>query len=161
MTSAQRIEWMCDLVAAALFAAAAGYVLRTLTGSDALAASGLALAGIACLRILRSVEPQKELAPFEPFDVRLLFAQADELLLTDAERLREVDPDELLLDDVLERPAPDSRVVRLFDRSAMPTPGELVTRIDRHLVGQALPNRRPDASQDLIEALAELRRSLR
>jgi hypothetical protein len=47
----------------------------------------------------------------------------------------------------------------LFDRKAMPTPGQLQSRIDRHLGHrQSTPE---DASQALSEALAELRRSLR
>jgi hypothetical protein len=85
-----------------------------------------------------------------------------ELLLTEADRLApsaSVDP--LLLDDVLREIGPDARVVRLFDRKAMPTPGELKSRIDDH-VGQASATAAPvDASQALSDALAELRRSLR
>jgi hypothetical protein len=42
----------------------------------------------------------------------------------------------------------------------MPTAGELKARIDRHLVESA-PPAAPDASQDLYDALAQLRRSLR
>ena len=64
--------------------------------------------------------------------------------------------DALLLDDILAEIGPDSRVVRLFDRDAMPTPAQLKARIDRHLEGE----RAPDASRALHEALAELRRSL-
>ncbi len=60
--------------------------------------------------------------------------------------------DELLLDDVLVQPEPDSRVVQLFD--PMPTARDLHTRIDRH------PRSGPDASQALSDALRELRRSL-
>ena len=68
-------------------------------------------------------------------------------------------PDELLLDDVLLEAAPDSRVVRLFDPAAMPTPGELQSRIDRHLEDREQTD--PDAAQSLTDALASLRRSLR
>ena len=82
----------------------------------------------------------------------------EELLLTDADRLQPasgVEP--LILDDVLAEMGPDSRVVRLFDRKAMPTPGQLKSRIDEHLSRGSMP----DASQALHDALADLRRSLR
>jgi hypothetical protein len=90
------------------------------------------------------------------------FKESDELLLTDADRLTEnvADSrrdDELLLDDVLAELGSDSRVVRLFDASAMPTPGQLKSRIDEHLSRGSMP----DASQALHDALADLRRSLR
>jgi len=55
----------------------------------------------------------------------------------------------------------DSRVVRLFDPAAMPTPGQLQARIDRHLDGGTSQSPSPDASEALLEALADLRRSLR
>jgi hypothetical protein len=86
-----------------------------------------------------------------------------ELLLTDSDRLDPVErdaPDELVLEDILAELGPESRVVRLFDPAAMPTPGQLNARIERHLSeenGSAAP---PDASQALYDALAELRRSL-
>jgi hypothetical protein len=118
------------------------------------------------------------------FDVRDIEAMDDELVLTDAERidddlvLTEADrlhPGELVLteadrlisagqplelDDILHELQPDSRVVRLFDRKAMPTPGQLKQRIDTHLE-QAPARPLSDASQALSDALAELRRSLR
>lgn len=72
---------------------------------------------------------------------------------------------ELLLDDPLPSPAPDSRVVQLFADGRMPTAGQLKQRIDRHLADSDRPlaDRPPatDASDALSEALAELRRSLR
>jgi hypothetical protein len=118
------------------------------------------------------------------FDVRDIEAMDDELVLTDEERidddlvLTEADrlhPGELVLteadrlisagqplelDDILHELQPDSRVVRLFDRKAMPTPGQLKQRIDTHLE-QAPARPLSDASQALSDALAELRRSLR
>jgi len=89
----------------------------------------------------------------------------DELLLTervDDDRLPAAESDDpLVLDDVLAAIGPDSRVVRLFDRTAMPTPGQLQVRIDDHL-GQGSAAAAPmDASQALSDALAELKRSLR
>ena len=85
--------------------------------------------------------------------------EPDELLLTDFDRLR---PDELMLDDILAELGPDSRVVRLFDPNAIPTPGQLNDRIARHIrEGSSPAPAPPDASQALHDALAELRRSLR
>jgi hypothetical protein len=88
---------------------------------------------------------------------------ADELVLSQADRLDAAAP--LVLDDILAAIGPESRVVRLFDRKAMPTPpptpGQLQSRIADHL-GDGAPRFAPsDASQALSAALAELRRSLR
>ena len=98
----------------------------------------------------------------------------DELILTDAERLGDeivlteadrVEPatsgEPLVLDDILAELGSDSRVVRLFDRKAMPTPGQLMSRIDSHLGEVPASAGASDASQALADALAELRRSLR
>ena len=68
---------------------------------------------------------------------------------------------ELLLDDVIERIGPESRVIRLFDPQRMPTAGELRERIDRHLLAGSVRSSPPDATQALHEAIEELRRSLR
>jgi len=68
--------------------------------------------------------------------------------------------DELVLNDILANLGEDSRVVRLFDASAMPTPAQLRAQIDQHLTRQA-SREAPDASAALHEALAELRSSLR
>jgi hypothetical protein len=115
------------------------------------------------------------------FDVREIAPDdRDELLLTDRYEADELllsdryEPDELLLteryeaaeeplvlDDILEQLSPDSRVVRLFDPAAMPTPAQLKSRIDRHLDGATPEVQAPDASQALHEALAELRRAIR
>lgn len=90
---------------------------------------------------------------------------ADELLLSYADRLDAVplpgSEAPLMLDDILAEIGPDSRVVRLFDRKAMPTPGQLKSRIDHHLARDAGRAGTTDASEALSEALAELRRSLR
>jgi hypothetical protein len=86
----------------------------------------------------------------------------DELVLTEADRLVAASAAEpLILDDVLADVSSDSRVVRLFDPAAMPTPGQLQARIDRHLDGGTSHSPSPDASEALLEALADLRRSLR
>ena len=123
-----------------------------------------------CLRALKALAergPQfavpifnvNELDGFERDELLLTERLPDELLLTDADRLDSAVP--LELDDILARIGPDSRVVRLFDRKAMPTPGQLKTRIDSHLEQAAPSHAQPDASQALSDALAELRRSLR
>lgn len=68
--------------------------------------------------------------------------------------------DELVLDDILEAVEQDSRVIRLFEPDG--TPGELQSRIDRHLRDRPAPDTaQADATQELHEALAALRRSLR
>ena len=123
-----------------------------------------------CLRALKALAergPQfavpifnvNELDGFEMDELLLTERLPDELLLTDADRLDSAVP--LELDDILARIGPDSRVVRLFDRKAMPTPGQLKTRIDSHLEQAAPSHAQPDASQALSDALAELRRSFR
>lgn len=86
-----------------------------------------------------------------------------ELLLTASDRLHPVEnaeADELVLEDILAELGPESRVVRLFDPSAMSTPGQLNARIERHRGEKGAPGAPPDASQALYDALAELRRSL-
>lgn len=87
----------------------------------------------------------------------------DELLLEEKDAVLE-------LDDPLEKPEPDSRVVRLFARPEL-TPGELVDRIADFLgegsqpaspAGPPTPPGPPvDASAALHAALANIRSSLR
>jgi hypothetical protein len=182
----ERIEAAVDRAAAAVFGAAAG--LAGFTGlrplllepqlSIAAAASG-GLAFLLCVGVLRRVSAERprfqipvfELPVLDLADVgELLLTEAVELVLTDADRLQtaatQSTEDELILDDILAKLGPDSRVVRLFDRAAMPTAGELNARIERHLRGDAAAVPPPaiepaDASQALHEALAELRRSMR
>lgn len=98
--------------------------------------------------------------------VELLLTDQVELVLSEADRVRPMasEADELILDDILAELGPESRVVRLFDRAAMPTPGQLNDRIERHLRGvqprEVHRSQPADASEALHEALAELRRSL-
>jgi hypothetical protein len=126
---------------------------------------GLAAAGAHASRFTLPTFGLGEFEFSEPEDELLLtdtdrLVPAGELELTDADRLdRREEP--LMLDDVLIGIGPDARVVRLFDRGAMPTPGQLQSKIANHL-GKASPVEAPaDASQALSDALAELRRSLR
>jgi hypothetical protein len=67
--------------------------------------------------------------------------------------------DELVLEDVLAAIDPAARVVRLFQ--ANDTAGELHERIERHLRASPRASAPPDATQELHEAIAALRRSLR
>ena len=156
----QRIEDFASLAAAAILAAAVGFAVSRLTPSivavGGVAASALAVALVA-LRSIEAGDAEFSLGQFAPAE--LAFEELDELLLTEADRIDSLADDELVLDDVLANLGEDSRVVRLFDRSTMPIPGQLKARIDRHL-GQTRAQA-PDASAALHEALAELRHSLK
>lgn len=169
---AERIEAAVDHAAAAVFAAAVAFaslnLLKDWTVQPQLSAYATAaglVAFLPCARLLRNIAaqsprfgvPQFDLGTFEPRP------EPEELVLTATDRLApaEAKPaDELILDDILAELGPDSRVVRLFDPAAMPTPAQLKDRIDRHLEEGAPPGASPDASQALYDALAELRRSL-
>jgi hypothetical protein len=159
---AERIEMLVDAGAAALFAAASAYALAHFTPIAAVGAAAGVLAfwaALGALRRVRADDPGFALADFSVGEVTP--EEADELVLTDADRLNASTSDELVLEDELPQPASDSQVVRLFDPSAMPAPGQLQARIDRHLSEAGPPTAPPDASQALQEALADLRRSLR
>lgn len=164
----ERIEAAIDATAATLFAAAIGFtaaaLLRGLLGhlqreiAAAAAFGGAYFVSLRALRKVAATQASLALADFAvaPFEA----AEPDELLLTDADRLQPAGSpardEPLVLDDILSRIDPGARVVRLFDPSAMPTPGQLRARIDRHL-DEGAPQ---DDSQALFEALAQLRRSL-
>jgi hypothetical protein len=152
-----------DAVAASVLAAAAAWSATRLSLA-ALSAAGVAAFAWCCsLALLRAVSARGRFR-LAAFDLAGVPAPPEELVLTDTDLLSAQPPErspELLLDDVLAQLGPDSRVVRLFDPAAMPTPGELRARIDRHLDSSARPMPEADASQALHEALAELRRSLR
>jgi hypothetical protein len=116
------------------------------------------------LRAIEFEEPEELLLTDLAHNDELLLTErleADELLLSDAHRLAPQVPEPLVLDDILDEIGPDARVVRLFDRRSMPTPGQLQSRIDGHLRQGGSPAARSDASEALSNALAELRRSLR
>ena len=153
---AEKIERALDAGAAVLFGAAAGFGSLKLFASFAAAAAAGVLASAAAFAALRRVpvaDPQFDLPEFTAEEARP--AELEELVLTDADRWqpREADSVELVLDDIAAELSPDSRVVRLFDPGAMPTAGELNEAVERQLGA-------PDASQELYDALAELRRSL-
>jgi len=176
---AQRIETMAGFCAAASLAAAVGFAVFHAVGLVAgvaamVAAGGLSAlaaypAGTTLIRMLEGApkpfpQPIFEIANIEPVivadepDERLLPEVLGELVLTEDDRLG---AGPLVLDDVLREIAPDSRVVQLFDRSAMPSPTNPKARIDRHPDRGTPHFPSPDASEALFEALADLRRSLR
>jgi hypothetical protein len=160
---AQRIEGIASLAAAAILAAAVGFAVSRLTPSTVTVAGAAASALFIALSALRSIGPTNgefSLGQFAPAE--LAFEKIDELLLTEADRIdSSAGDDELMLDDILANMGEDSRVVRLFDASAMPTPGQLRARVDQHLGQPRAASEAPDASAALHEALAELRLSLR
>jgi hypothetical protein len=177
----ERIEAAIDRLAAAILASAVAFAVFRL-GRAGVPQPQLGIAAVACaaaaylvaVSILRRVaaeRPRFEVPVFAIADPsfvepeELLLIDEVELVLTDADRLpgqRSASPaaEELLLDDILAELGPDSRVVRLFDRAAMPTPAQLNARIAAHLRGDAAPPEPVDASEALHQALAELRRSL-
>ncbi|MES2119138.1 MAG: hypothetical protein V4513_01000 [Pseudomonadota bacterium] len=144
----KRIEAGVAAFAAATLAGAVGFAaFSALQGTAAYAAAACAalVAFAGCWRLLGSIARHAPDYPVATFDLGTVDAPEDVLELV----------------DVLEQVDDDSRVVRLFDPSAMPTPSELKARIDRHLERGSPPGASPDASQALVDALTELRRSLR
>jgi hypothetical protein len=163
---AERIEGIASVAAAAILAAAVAYALSRVATSAVTVAAAAAAALLVALQILRSIGPNEgelSLAAFEPAE--LVIEEQDELILTETDRVDQAqsyDRDNVLvLDDILTELGDGSRVVRLFDASAMPTPGQLKARIDRHLDHAHSQNASADASEALHDALATLRRSLR
>ena len=158
---------------AAGVAAAAGYLVTVRALAFVQPEARPAPLSVFDLRTLEGMEPDELLLIESHMPGELLlteserlpdnpFERAERLLLEHYKAAEEPASDAgeepLLLDDILAELGPDSRVVRLFDREAMPTPGQLKSRIDRHLEpGEEAP----DAGQALHAALADLRRSIR
>jgi hypothetical protein len=189
---ARRIERNVDRGASALFAGAAAYctygALSPIIAQPILGAycgGAAALAYVLTVRGLILMGAGQQRHPVPVFDLRKIDPMppmpsmpAEELILTDADRVAVAQPDiatpaldELVLDDIVADLEPDSRIVRLFDRQAMPSPGQLKQQIDQHLAAtdapvesgreEGGPEESSDASQALSDALSELRRSLR
>ena len=160
----QRVEQTIDASAAAALAAAGAFAALRLGFSPILAAAVASASFLGGFRMLTSIEAKAPAYALAGFEVASLPepTEVDELLLTDADRVPYVPAaaDELLLEDVLTKIADESRVVRLFDPAAMPSPGELKDRIDSHLDSDSSAAAYPDASKALLDALSELRRSL-
>lgn len=130
------------------------------------ALASLAVFGLAYAAMRRTDPPATYRLPEFPAPVaqselllERLWDGAGELLLDTPAPLPEP-ADELLLDDRLALPD-ESRVVRLFDPRRFPDPGELNERIARHLARGGPPAASADASDELRQALAELRSALR
>lgn len=144
--TAQRIEWVMDACAAGLLAAAIGFALSTTTGGQGAAGAGGLVGGAISLFGLRRISPvvERGTAPAAGVEtpVNALLAEADRSI-AHAE-------DELVLDDILAKLDPDSRVVRLFERQSISNAG------GDH--GQPVAGQ--NASEALHQALADLRRSL-
>ncbi|HWI87856.1 MAG TPA: hypothetical protein VNS11_01235 [Sphingomicrobium sp.] len=183
----ERIEAAVDHVAAAVLGGAIAYALYQLLGNRlalsqllAGAAIGGVLTYLLTARTLRGMQAQPQSFDFPVFrmadleladmpellltdQAELLLTDEVELVLTDADRVkpRRTAEEELVLNDILAKLGPDSRVVRLFDPAATPTPGQLQSRIDRYLSEETPASPDSDASKALYDALAELRRSLR
>ena len=168
-------DWLVELTGAFVLAGAAAFAAGKLAPVNGwsvpvcVAVAGLAalVAGLAIMRVIPPKQRRLAVAPFEPLPLE------EELLLDQPIALGELLLDqalvadgmeavaELLLDDPLPPSAPDSRVVQLFADGRMPSAGQMQERIVQHLAKQP-GNRAPaDASDQLVEALAELRRSIR
>ena len=167
----ESILWSVALegVPAALFGTAAGFCVSKLAAVAPLSLMPLGLGAAAAavawlpLRLFRGNQPQFPMPVFDPADYEpeVIFdaAPAEEPLLLEGPVAQLEEEDELLL-EVRAWPAfDDPRVVRLFDPARMPSAGELQERIDRHL--QSPERVIPDAAQELHDAIAALRQSLR
>ena len=152
---------LVDIGSASLFAGAAGYSALLLV-SPVAGAAGAAIAFVGAYGALGRIDRQPRFGLPE-FAVSAVEAEEDELLLTELTELLLVETvqadDELLLEDRLAEPEPDSRVIRLFDPRTLPTAGELHDRVERHLSKGSAAY--PDATSELHEALTALKNSLR
>ena len=97
---------------------------------------------------------------YAPAELQAAEAHLQELELTNAVDEAPVEEQLSLSDTRPEHPLAQSRVVSLFDAAAMPTPGQLGTRIDRHLQREPDAAQSAEAAQALQDALAELRRAI-
>jgi hypothetical protein len=171
---ARRIEKNIQRAASAAFAGAVGYAAYNWLGGFTVqpqlgAETGgvAAFAYLACSRALNAVRPRGGHAPVPVFDLRTIgLDEPAELILGEDDRYEPAAgpvtaAEPLELDDILTEIGQDSRVVRLFDPAAMPTPAELKSRIDRHLDGQSADGHSAEAAQALHDALAQLRRNVR
>lgn len=169
-----RFDWLAELGGASAlglgggFAALAAAPSLGLPAAEAMvsAAAGGFVLGLAAMLAVRPEERSHPISalPLPPLEEEPLLLEdiAEEPLLLD----QIFEDCALLLEDRLPEPEPDSRVVHLFAAPPMPTPGQLLDRIDRHLAG---PSRRgppdgpppPDAARALFAALDDLKRSLR
>lgn len=147
-----QFEQAIDIMAATAFALCAGWSF-TQWGLAPMGAGGAAaLSGVLASGVLRRVGGVGSGIGFQPAP-----AEFDEPV-----------DDTLLLEDRLVEPAADSQVVRLFavgGGRGPNVPGALAERIDEFLGhgrgALRMVPAQPDATQELYDALAEIRRSLR
>jgi len=163
---ARRIEKNIQRAASAAFGLAVGFaaynwldgfVVQPQLGAETGAAA--AVAYLICSRALNAVQPRGSRMPVPVFDLRAIdLSEPAELILGEDDLYRPaaeaVSEGPLELDDILAEIGPDSRIVRLFDPAAMPSPGQLKSRIDRHLGAEAAQSQSAEAAQALHEALA-------
>lgn len=156
--------WSIDGVAAGLLGAAIGacVVLLGLMLPAVIAASASCLA---CLAVLRQIRPEPRRFRLPAFTLEAVGSEAAAPLVLEVAETEAIEP--LELEDRLDEPATDSRVVQLFAPRPLPTPGELAQRIEHHLGsgggeerGGTVLEMDVDASAALRHALGELRRSL-
>ena len=156
MRRGHAIVWtvLLELAPAILFGCAVAFAASRAPESRLAAVAPLALGVVACglvLALLRRFRHSGEAFAMPRF----------ERVEIEPEAGAELAEPELLLNDVLGAPEPDSRVVRLFDARPAPGGGEL--QADVPLLRSAvrpIPTP-PDATEALHDALAALRQSLR
>lgn len=157
-------ELAVDCGAAVVFAAIVAIILAMSGGDLWFSSVGACVSFAACIYGLRSIAPAPQSFALADIEAAEIEAEVvDELVLRSEDEFEPPQPaaaeEPMVLDDILAELGPDARVVRLFDPAAMPTPAQMRAKIDRHLQDKnsAAP---PDASSQLFEALAELRRSI-
>ncbi|MEO7277859.1 MAG: hypothetical protein ABIW33_07545 [Sphingomicrobium sp.] len=168
--TAKRIEVGAAAVASSALAGAIGFAVYAGLAAvqpwpRAVAVVTAVLAGLLLgWRVLAQIGPAKPDFAVQMFDLGAVPGRAPpETAERGDEPLELVDLNRAPLElvDVLEPAGSSARVVQLFNPDAMPTPGELKARIDRHLGRECTPAIPADASQALFDALTQLRHSLR
>src|SRR5687767_11285069 len=121
------IGWTADGLASGVLGGAVGTCLLLL-GAPQIGVVAAAVSVLAALALLRAVKPEPQRFRLPAFAIE---AEAEgEALLELSET---ADDEAFLLEDRLDPPSDDSRVVQLFAPRPLPTPGELQQRIDAHL----------------------------
>lgn len=156
MRRGQKIVWavLLELAPAVLFGCAVSFASSRAPQSRLAAIAPLALGLVACalvLALLRRLRHSGEAFAMPRF----------ERVEIEPDGVAELPEPELLLNDVLGAPEPQSRVVRLFDARPARGGGELQADV-LPLCSAVRPiPTPPDATEALHDALAALRQSLR
>lgn len=138
--------WLFDLGGASALAGAMGFAVFELGPPDYLpfgAAVAASLAFLAAYAALKRIGDEPAALPLSIFAASDIEPQPA--------------PEALLLDDVLGRIGPESRVVRMFAPDQVPTASQLQAPSDCY-TGSACAE---DAADALHQALADIRRALR